>query len=137
MNKADLVSIRPSTPEDRNFILATWLKGLRFGNDWFGLVESGAYYKAYHDVVEAILNSPGVTINVACLSNSRLLCIQRLPLGLGFRKEGLAQHRYRQKPHPAKHHHGLPRDRRGQSNSSKIPTSVLQPLPNPLKERER
>lgn len=70
LNKKDLIAIRGMYPDDWNFILATWLKGLRYGNDWFGLVEAPVYYASYQTVIERILQSPGTTIRVACLKDS-------------------------------------------------------------------
>lgn len=69
MDKNNLVAIRDWTPEDKNFILSTWLKGLRFGNDWFELIDSNVYYKNYHAVIESLLNSPGIVVKVACLKD--------------------------------------------------------------------
>lgn len=67
INKSELVSIRPGQIQDRNFILATWLKGLRFGNDWFELIESHIYFAAYHQVIDSILANPETLVAVACL----------------------------------------------------------------------
>lgn len=67
MNRTDLIAIREYRPDDEAFIFSTWLRGLKFGNDWFELIESAAYYKSYHAVIEAILKSPEVLIRVACL----------------------------------------------------------------------
>lgn len=53
--------------EDASFIFSTWLKGLRFGNDWYGLIESKAYFAAQHKIIEAILSKDNVTVKVACL----------------------------------------------------------------------
>jgi GNAT superfamily N-acetyltransferase len=55
--------------EDRNFILATWLKGLRYGNDWFQAIDSNVYFAVYQKVILAILADPRVTVNVACLKD--------------------------------------------------------------------
>jgi hypothetical protein len=67
LSKMNLVEIRDSVPDDLSFIFATWLKGLRYGNDWFGLIEPTAYHAHYHAVIEAILTNPAVTVKVACL----------------------------------------------------------------------
>jgi GNAT superfamily N-acetyltransferase len=67
MQKTDLVAIRDAVPSDKNFILATWLRGLRYGNDWFGAVDSDTYYKIYHSILEMVINDPTVTVKVACL----------------------------------------------------------------------
>jgi len=53
--------------QDKNFIFSTWLKGLRFGNDWYGLINSKVYFSVYHGVIEAILSKPNVSVKVACL----------------------------------------------------------------------
>ncbi len=67
MDKSKLITIRDGQPGDVNFIYATWLKGLRFGNDLFREIPAKVYFEAYHKVVEALLNRPGVVIRVACL----------------------------------------------------------------------
>lgn len=53
--------------DDAAFIFSTWLKGLRFGNDWFGLIDSKVYFRVYHKVIENILSNPNTKVNVACL----------------------------------------------------------------------
>jgi hypothetical protein len=67
MQKADLITIRDFVPDDLNFIMATWLRGLKFGNDWFELIDSDSYYSVYHSVIELILANTGTEIKVACL----------------------------------------------------------------------
>lgn len=65
LEKGELVAIRDAVAGDANFIFSTWLKGLRFGNPWFGLIDSKIYYATYHKVIEALLGK--TTIKVACL----------------------------------------------------------------------
>jgi hypothetical protein len=67
MLKNELIEIRGAFPEDLPFIFSTWLKGLRFGNEWFGLIDSKIYFKVYHEVITAILSKPNVTVKIACL----------------------------------------------------------------------
>lgn len=67
MQRSEIVQIRDYRPEDRNFILSTWLKGLRYGNDWFEAIPSDIYFSFYHNVIETLLNRPSITIKVACL----------------------------------------------------------------------
>ena len=64
-----VVAIRSYLPEDRNFILATWLRGLYYGNTWFSEIRKDVFMKRYHDVVEYILNHPCASIRVACLED--------------------------------------------------------------------
>lgn len=69
IDKTNLVTVRDATPGDRNFILATWLRGLRFGNDWFRIIPSDIYFTAYHAYIEAILAKPNTTVKIACLKD--------------------------------------------------------------------
>lgn len=69
IEKQNLVKLRSFKIEDRNFILATWLRGLRFGNDWYEAIPSDLYYEVYHQIVDAILLDPSVDIKVACLKD--------------------------------------------------------------------
>lgn len=67
MNKRDLVQIREALPGDVNFIFATWLRGLYFGNDWFREIPQDHFFSVYHKVLEGILTRPGTSVQVACL----------------------------------------------------------------------
>lgn len=69
LQKTDLVTTRLMTPDDKNFIMATWLKGLRYGNDWFLAIDKDAYYKNYHKVIETIVGHPTTTVKVVCLKD--------------------------------------------------------------------
>lgn len=70
MNKADLVSKRPYHPDDEDFIYATWLRGLYYGNSWFREIDKDAFFQNYHKVIEGILQKPTTQINVACLKET-------------------------------------------------------------------
>ncbi len=67
VSKSAMVTLRDGIDSDRSFIFASWLKGLRHGNDYFGLIQSDAYFKHYHRVIETILDDFEVTVRVACL----------------------------------------------------------------------
>ncbi len=69
LQKNDLVTLRDFQPADKNFILSTWLKGLRYGNDWFEAIESKIYFEFYHNVIEIILSRPDTVVKVACLKD--------------------------------------------------------------------
>ena len=71
VNKKDLVATRPAVPADLPFIFSTFLKGLRHGNAWFGLIDSDAYFKHYHDALEHILASPKTEVKVSCLRDDQ------------------------------------------------------------------
>lgn len=67
MNKSDLIALRPGTEEDKNFIYSTWLKGLKFGNDWFKHIDTAAYNTNYVKVLNKLYYDPNALITVACL----------------------------------------------------------------------
>lgn len=67
MNKSELISIRNYVQDDRNFILATFLRGLYYGDSWFSQMEKKAFMEHYNKVVNFILDSPKTTIKIACL----------------------------------------------------------------------
>lgn len=65
--KIDLMAFRPKVPEDEAFIYATWLRGLRYGNDTFKHIDAEAYFTIYQQVIKAVLASPRTKVNIACL----------------------------------------------------------------------
>ena len=67
INKSELVEIRDAVDADRPFIYASWLRGLKHGNDYFELIENEAYFKHQHDTIESILDDFEVTVKIACL----------------------------------------------------------------------
>lgn len=64
-----LIIIRPGAAGDINFIFATWLNGLRYGSDFYGLVDKASYFKNYHEVIKNIIERPTASILVACLTD--------------------------------------------------------------------
>lgn len=69
LNKADLVSTRSANANDKNFIFATWLRGLKYGNDWYNEIDSATYFSVYHQVLEAVLAKPDTKVTVSCLKD--------------------------------------------------------------------
>lgn len=67
MNKNELVDLRAALPSDRNFILATWLRGLYYGGSFWGDIPKNIFMENYHDVLDAVLARPTTRIVVACL----------------------------------------------------------------------
>jgi hypothetical protein len=82
LDKKDLVTIRPSRPEDKNFILATWLRGLYYGDSWFSQIPKDAFMAHYHTFLEALLNRPGVQVMVCCLKDDDDVILGYSVLGL-------------------------------------------------------
>lgn len=56
-------------PSYRNLIFSKWLRSLRYGNDYFKLIQQDIYFKAYQLYLESILNNPNTIISLAVLSD--------------------------------------------------------------------
>lgn len=65
----ELVNIRPGKIEDKNFILATWLRGLYYGNSWFKEIDKDSFMRHYHDILMAILTKPATVVAVVSLKD--------------------------------------------------------------------
>ncbi len=64
-----LYDIRDMQPDDKNFILATFLRGLYYGDSWFTLIPKAIFMSNYKGVAEHLVSSPKVTVKVACLKD--------------------------------------------------------------------
>lgn len=64
---AGLYDVRDVKAEDKNFILATFLRGLYYGDSWFSFIPKDIFMASYHEVAKALIASKNVTIKVACL----------------------------------------------------------------------
>lgn len=69
MIQNELIEVRDYEQGDKNFILATWLRGLKYGNDWFNLIPSEIYFKTYQSILTKVLESSKISIKVACLKD--------------------------------------------------------------------
>lgn len=69
LDKKDLVAVRDTTPDDRNFILATFLRGLYYGDTWFREVNKAVFMQFYHEKAERLIDSLDADIRVACLKD--------------------------------------------------------------------
>jgi hypothetical protein len=56
-------------PQYRNLVFSRWLRSLRFGNDYFKLIDSDAYYENYHIYLNNLLIRKNVTVQLAVLSD--------------------------------------------------------------------
>jgi GNAT superfamily N-acetyltransferase len=63
-------------PENyRNMVLAKWLRTLRFGNDFFRLIDSHGYFSAYQVYIKSILSRPQCIVRLAVLSDDQDVCL--------------------------------------------------------------
>ncbi len=69
VNKKDLVATRAVKPEDVNFIFATFLRGLYYGDSWFSQMPKAVFMDNYHKVVQHLLLNEDTKVTVACLND--------------------------------------------------------------------
>ena len=56
-------------PEEyQNVVLARWLRTLRFGNEYFKLIDKNVYFTTYNEYIKSILVRPTVSIKLAVLT---------------------------------------------------------------------
>lgn len=59
----------------RNMILAKWLRTLRFGNDFFRLIDSNSYFSNYQKYIKALLSRPQCIVRLAVLTDDPDVCL--------------------------------------------------------------
>lgn len=64
-----LYDIRSAKPEDINFIMATWLRGLYYGDSWFSSIPKNIFMSNYKRLATAMLINPSISVRVACLKD--------------------------------------------------------------------
>jgi hypothetical protein len=72
-----LFTVRSYVPEDKAFIMATFLRGLYYGfkdkqnqsDSWFGLIPKNIFMANYKNVIENLIASPKTLVLVACLKS--------------------------------------------------------------------
>lgn len=62
-----IISIRQAIPEDLNFVMATWLRGLYYGNPWFKEIKKDNFMAKYHDIITKVLSKETTRVKVAAL----------------------------------------------------------------------
>src|ERR1035437_9927640 len=67
-DKKTLIRVRDVLPGDYNFIMATFLRGLYYGNEFFNSIPKEVFMSEYHAILERRIKGP-VTIKVACLKD--------------------------------------------------------------------
>jgi len=79
-------TIRDATPADKNFIYASWLRGLYYGDSWFKEIPKSIFMEAYHSVLETILENPTTQVKVACLHDDPEVILGYAVLGTEGRR---------------------------------------------------
>lgn len=62
------VVLRKANPDDKAFIYATMLRGLYYGNPFYGAINKKAFFDNYPKVVDNLLLKPDIKVTIACLS---------------------------------------------------------------------
>lgn len=62
-----LFAIRPMASADTNFVIATFLRGVYYGETWLSETPKEIFMDNYKKVAENLLNNPNVAVTVACL----------------------------------------------------------------------
>lgn len=70
-NLQELYEVRDFKPEDKSFIMATFLRGLYYGNTWFGAIPKDIFMNNYKHIIEALLHNPKTTLKIACLKEDK------------------------------------------------------------------
>jgi GNAT superfamily N-acetyltransferase len=83
----------------RSLIFSKWLRSLRYGNDYFRLIDSSSYYSAYHQYLERILDNPLTQVRLAMLSDdndvvlgfsvARGTCLDYVHVHRDYRRSGI------------------------------------------------
>jgi len=62
-----LYNIRDMVPNDKNFIMATLLRGIYYGDPYFTAIPKDIFMKNYKVIAETLLDSGKVNVKLACL----------------------------------------------------------------------
>lgn len=71
----ELIIVRPYVEADRNFILATWIRGAKHGSDFFKRMDPKAYYRHYNEFLSNLVDSAQTDIKIACLAEDPAVII--------------------------------------------------------------
>ena len=66
-NFQGLYNIRAGKEEDKNFILATFLRGLYYGDSFFSRIPKDIFMNKYKLVANALVNDEKTIVRIACL----------------------------------------------------------------------
>lgn len=62
-----LYDVRDLQPGDKSFVLATFLRGLYYGDSWFSEIPKDIFMNNYKVIAENLIKNPNVVVKVACL----------------------------------------------------------------------
>jgi len=59
----------PALKQYEDYLFVTYLKSLRYGNEWFKAIDAKIYYQVHHQGFENLLKRPQALIKLAVLSD--------------------------------------------------------------------
>ena len=62
-----LFSVREFRASDTNFVLATFLRGIYYGDSFFSRVPKDLFMERYKRVAQGLVTAPQIVIRIACL----------------------------------------------------------------------
>lgn len=65
----------PSLGAYLSLIHSTFKRSLRYGNDWYKLIDKDCYYQAYNQVVTVLLSRPAALVRLAVLTDDPDTCL--------------------------------------------------------------
>ncbi len=63
------VKLRDAVPDDLNFVYSTMLRGLYYGNEFYGEIDKKPFFVAYDSVIKQMLHKSGMKLVIACLTS--------------------------------------------------------------------
>lgn len=63
----ELYQMRDYKDNDKALVMATFLRGLYYGDSWFSQIPKDIFMSNYKRVAEAIVSNPNTSIKVVCL----------------------------------------------------------------------
>lgn len=134
---AGFYDIRDAAPSDVNFILATFLRGLYYGDFYFSEIPKDIFMRNYKEIAQGLIKSPKVTIKIACLKEDPDIILGYSILSADYqaivwvfvksawRRKGIAKALTPKHPKAVTHLSKL-----GKELMTKIPTAVFDPFYN-------
>lgn len=128
-----LYDIRDACPEDTSFIMATFLRGLYYGDSWFSMIPKDIFMANYKMVIERLLQKS--VVKVACLKEDHNVILGYSILSADYqavhwtfvksawRRKGIAKSLVPQHPTYVTHLSAL-----GKSLMSKLPNVTFNPF---------
>lgn len=131
----DLYNVRDYKTSDKNFVLATFLRGLYHGDSWFSQIPRDIFMENYSRIAEAMVNNTNTLIKIACLPDDEDVILGYSILSSNYntihwcyvksawRKQGIAKSLLPQYPTYITHLSSV-----GKSLMYKFPNAVFNPF---------